>query len=202
MSYNPATDFPALLRQIGNGVESTRMPGLDYVLAALARMNFVTLYVGQSAPNVNQSTTAWLRPALPSWTAEGVVFLWDAIAQQYKAATPDLWAALFSRAVTGYSFQSAASAANVVLPGTSLLAIQRNAPATTTIILPDVVAQGNKPLRIVDWSSNVVSHVITVQRAGNSTIMQRQTFALLSTADQAAGVTLQPSPELNGWVIA
>jgi hypothetical protein len=37
MSYNPATDFIGLLRLVGSAVRSERMPGLDYVVAALAR---------------------------------------------------------------------------------------------------------------------------------------------------------------------
>ena len=62
MSYNPATDFIALLRLTAGGVRSEQMPGLDYVVAALARIGLFSLSVGQTAPTVNQATTVWLQP--------------------------------------------------------------------------------------------------------------------------------------------
>ena len=71
MSYNPTTDFIGLLRLVGSGVRSERMPGLDWVVSALSRMGFITLSVSQTAPTNNQATTAWFQPAIPSWTAEG-----------------------------------------------------------------------------------------------------------------------------------
>lgn len=91
MTYNPATDFLGLLR-LGTGVvESGRAPTLDIVLAALARAGLFTLYVGQTAPTANQTTTAWLVPAQPSWTAEGTLRLWNATAAAYQPATPALF---------------------------------------------------------------------------------------------------------------
>ncbi len=91
MSYNPATDFIGLLRLVGSGVRSERMPGLDYVVAALSRMGFINLSVGQTAPTINQATTVWFQPAIPSWVAEGTLRLWDPVAGAYQVATPALW---------------------------------------------------------------------------------------------------------------
>lgn len=96
MSYNPITDFIALLRQTAGGVRSERMPGLDYVVAALARAGLISISVGQTAPVVNQATTVWFQPAVPSWTGEGVVFLWNAAVPGYQIATPALWSALIA----------------------------------------------------------------------------------------------------------
>src|SRR6202041_1879498 len=106
MSYNYTTDFIGLLRLVGSGVRSERMPGLDYVVAALSRMGFINLYVGQTAPTNNQSSTVWFQPAQPSWGAEGTIWLWNATANAYQVATPALWSILLNGSVLGYSFQS------------------------------------------------------------------------------------------------
>lgn len=204
MSYSPTTDFLSLLRQTSGGVRTERTPGLDYVVAALSRAGLFALSVGQTAPTTNQPTTAWLRPSVPSWVAEGSVFLWNPVTLEYEAATPSLWDALLLSTASsiGYSFQSAAAGSNIVMAGTSLLAVQRAAPAATALTLPAVIAQAGKPLQIVDWSTGVTGHTITLNPIGGSTIMQQSSFELLSTAVQLSGVTLYPSPDLNGWVIA
>lgn len=200
MSYTPTTDFLALLRQAASGVSVARMPGLDYVLSALARTGLFALSVGQTAPLVNQANTVWLLPASPSSTAEGKVFLWNSGTSAYELATPALWSALLSP--SSYAFQSVAGASNVVKPVTSLLAVQRTAPSVTTLILPGLATRTTKPLQIVDWSAAVVDHAITLTTADGATIMQRASWLLRSTVDQLSGVTLFPSADLNGWVIA
>lgn len=201
MSYNPLTDFLGLLRQTALGpVELERMPGMDYVLAAMARAGIITLSIGQTAPVVNQATTVWLQPALPSWTAEGDVFIWNPATATYELATPALWDLLLTG--SPYAFQSAPVASNVVGDTTSLLAIQRAAPAVTTLILPTIASRASKPLQIVDWSTAVTNHAITLTPAGGASIMRLASWNLLSTADQLAGITLYPSADLNGWVIA
>lgn len=90
MVYNPATDFLGLWRNIAGQLSKLEMPGLDYVVAALARAGLITLSVSATAPVVNQSTTAWLRAAVPSSSGEGTLFLWDPVANTYVAATPAL----------------------------------------------------------------------------------------------------------------
>lgn len=202
MSYTPTTDFLALLRQSAGGVQTERMPGLDYVVAALARAGQFALSVGQTAPIVNQPTTVWFKPALPSWTAEGTVFLWNASAAAYQSATPALWTALLTPG--GYAFQSAAAANNVVNAGTSILAVQRAAPAATALILPNLAAQWltGRPLKIVDWSTGVALHTISITTPDGSTIMRQASWQLLSNAVQLTGVMLHAVPDLNGWVIA
>ena len=204
MSYNPVTDFLALLRNTGGGVRTEQMPGLDWVVAALARAGFITLAVQATAPLINQSTTAWFKPASPSWSAEGALYLWNAGAAAYQLATPALWQAYFLPLTSGYVFQSLANTGLAVATGTTLAAVQRVAPSATTIFLPNLAAQyaAGKKLQIVDFSTSVTSHAITLTPPDSATIMQQTSWELLSTADQLAGIMLQPSPDLNAWVIA
>ncbi len=96
MSYVPATDFLALLRQTATGVELTRIPGLDYVVAALARAGMFQVWTGLTAPTANQQTTVWVQPAQPSWTAECTVWLWNSQLSEYQLATPNLWSVLLA----------------------------------------------------------------------------------------------------------
>lgn len=203
MSYNATTDFIGLLRLTGGGVRSERMPGLDYIIEALFRAGLFALSVGQTAPTVNQATTVWLQPALPSWSAEGVVYLWNPAALAYQVATPSLWQVFLNP--TGSVFQDLTAANNVINSGVSLAAVQRVAPGVTAIALPSLSTQylSQKDLEIVDFSTGIVgTHTITLTPVGAGvTIMQQPTWQLLSTVDSLAGVRLRPSPDLNAWVI-
>jgi hypothetical protein len=200
--YNPSTDFLSLLRNTGSGKSVLNMPGLDWTVAALARAGLINLSVGQTAPMVNQPTTAWFKPSQPSWVAEGVLYLWNASAAQYQVATPSLWQAALS-GTNSYAFQSAKSASNLVNAGTTLLAIQRAGPSATTLILPPLNQRiAGQLLKVVDWSTAVVNHAVTITTTDGSSIMQETSWGLLSTAVQLAGIGLYPSPDLNGWVIA
>jgi hypothetical protein len=178
------------------------MPGLDFVVSAMARAGMFRLSVGQTAPIVNQDTTVWFKPSVPSWVAEGTVWLWDASAGAYALATPSLWNNLLSP--SAYVFQSVAVASGVVTAGTSLVAVQRVAPSVTVVMLPNLLAQWRtgRALKVVDWSTGVVEHAIALTTPDGATIMQQTSWQLFSSADQLAGITLQPAPNLNGWVIA
>ena len=202
MAYNPIADFIALIRNTDGAAYVARMPGLDYVVAAMARAGMFTLYTGQTAPIVDQPTTVWLKPSVPTWVAEGTVWLWDASAGAYALATPILWNNVLS--FSGYAFQSATAVSNIIAPGTTLLAIERAAPVTTVLTLPNLLAQWRtgRALSIVDWSSDVTEHNIVLAPPDSATIMRSTSWQLFSTTDQLQGVTLQPSPDLNGWVIA
>jgi hypothetical protein len=201
MSYNPATDFMGLLRLVGSNVRSERMPGLDYVVAALARAGMFALSVGQTAPTANQTSTLWFQPAIPSWSAEGTLYLWNPLAAAYQPATPALWQAFLSP--SGSVFQSLPNANNTINPGVSLAAVQRAAPANTAVQLPTIAAQylTQKDIILTDFSTAVVSHTITLSPVGGATIMQQATWNLQSTADYLARVRLRPSPDLNSWVL-
>jgi hypothetical protein len=201
MSYTPTTDFLALLRTTSNGQSLAEMPGLDFVVAALARAGQFTIYTGQTQPTTNQTTTVWIKPAQPSWTAEGTVYLWSSAAGAFQPATPALWTTLLSPA-SAQVFQSTSLAADTVDLGVTLFAVERINPVTTAITLPPLASRGGAPLHVVDWSSNVANHQITLTTPDNVSIMRRLSWSLRSTADQLTSVSLYPSVNLNGWVIA
>ena len=99
MAYNPLIDFLGLVRQTSNGARVESVPGMDYILAALARAGMFDLTVSATEPTTDQATTAWLQPAAAgSWTGEGTLFLWNAGAAAYQPATPALWKALIEAA--------------------------------------------------------------------------------------------------------
>lgn len=110
MAFNPVTDFIGLWRASAGSVVKLEMPGLDYVIAALARTGLITLSVGATAPVVQQSTTAWLQTAVPSNSAEGVVYLWDPITDAYVPATQALFLTMLQAAANqnGVSWYAAA----------------------------------------------------------------------------------------------
>lgn len=110
MSYNPATDFSALWRNVAGVVSKVEMPTLDLVVAALARAGVITLSVSATAPVASQSITAWLQAAVPSYSAEGALFLWDPVATAYAAATPALFVKMLEAAAgqNGVSWWTAA----------------------------------------------------------------------------------------------
>jgi hypothetical protein len=120
--------------------------------------------------------------------------IWNKFTGQWNTISP----ASFSSG----SFQSAASASNTAADGTTLLAVQRAAPATTAITLPLLANQGGKSISIVDFSTSVTNHAITITPTGGATIMGQSSWKLYSTADQLGSLTLRPSLDLNSWVIA
>jgi hypothetical protein len=91
MTFNPATDFLGLWRNNAGQVSKLEIPGLDYVVAALARAGVINLSVSATAPVASQSVTAWLQAAVPSYSAEGALFLWNSVAAAYAPATPALF---------------------------------------------------------------------------------------------------------------
>jgi hypothetical protein len=203
MAYSPGTDLLGLLRQTSGGMRSVRMPGMDYILVALARANMFVISVEPTPPVEEQAVTVWLRPASPSWATEGDVFLWNTNTGEYEPATFELWAALFiATAPADYVFQAVTTGAATIADTTTLLAIERAAPVLTILSLPSVFIRANRALRIADWSIGAVNHEIDLNAADGETIMRLGTFKLFSTADQSAGVTLYPSADLDGWVIA
>jgi|SRR5580765_1312398 hypothetical protein len=106
MAYNFATDFVGLWRAVTGGVEKGEIPGLDFVVAALARAGILSpLVVSGTPPIVNQDTTAWFRTATPDYAAEGALYLWDSVTTTYLPATPALFLAfLGANSTTGGNF--------------------------------------------------------------------------------------------------
>jgi len=199
MAYDPAADFLALIRQTSGGARIGSMPGLDYVVAALERMGFCTVWANPDTPPTD-TTTVWLKTSSTSWAAEGSVFLFNVRTDNWEPATPTLWRDL-SSGLAGYVFQLVTTGAANVGALTTMLAVQRDNPGITTLALPTVAGR-TTPLQIVDWSTNVAAHQLLYTPNGIETIMRRSNFSSYSTPDQLAGITLFPVPDLNGWVIA
>ena len=82
----------------------------------------------------------------------------------------------------------------------STLAIVRNNPATTAVNLPSYTTRINVgPITVLDWSSNVVQHLITVTPNGAERIMNATSYTVMSNANFLATATFWPSASLNGW---
>lgn len=91
MPYSPSTDFVGLWRAVSGGVEKAEMPGVDFMVSALTRAGLMRTVTSQTAPTTNQNRTAWFRPANPSFSSEGSLFLWDPSLSMYVPATPELF---------------------------------------------------------------------------------------------------------------
>lgn len=89
-----------------------------------------------------------------------------------------------------------------VQPADLFIAITRNAPAATNLILPSVNLRSGALLLIVDWSTNVTEHTITLTPDGAETIMKEATWQMVSTDIQLASGTFFPSIDLDGWTTA
>lgn len=89
-----------------------------------------------------------------------------------------------------------------VTAGTAALAITGSALSATSVTLPSVAAQDGVPLRIIDWSTSVTDHGITITPDGAETIMNLASWPIYSNASQNASITLYPSTTLSGWYIA
>lgn len=165
MSYGPTTDFLALLRQTLHGGRVVQMPGLDYIVAALARAGMFTLSIGQSAPVANQAMTAWFQPAIPSWTREGTLFLWNAVTVEYEPATPILWAALFLAQPILTGVQDVTTVGPVaILPSATVVRIQNvGAPVALTMGLS---ANAQRNVLVTDWANHAGTNNVTLTLSG------------------------------------
>lgn len=94
------------------------------------------------------------------------------------------------------------TSSDTVAAGTAAVAINRVAPTATAITLPAVAAQDGIPLRVVDWSTSVTEHTITITPDGSETIMRAASWDIISNSVQLASLTLYPSTTLGGWYIA
>jgi hypothetical protein len=189
MSYAPQTDFIALLRLTSGGVRAERMPGLDYIVSAMARAGLFTLSVGQSAPTANQKTTVWFRPAVPSWSAEGAVFLYDTSVASYVPATPALWSALLFD-VTVTQTITAPGPANVLTNADVVLVNQTvSAPIALTMPLSSDKSGG---VLISDWKGDAGANNIRVTLSGADVFPGGLT--VWTIAADTASIFLRPVP--------
>lgn len=199
MSYAPTTDFLALLRLLPGGVRTERMPGLDYIVAALARAGQFALSVGQTPPTANQATTAWFVPASSSWASEGTLFLWNAATGAYELATPTLWAAIFTASNAAQVTQTvtAPGPANVLTNANAVL-VNQAASAPIALVMP-LAANKIGPVLISDWKGDAgAGNTITVTLAGADTFPGGLTSWQI--ADNAGSLFLRPIPGV-GYVL-
>jgi hypothetical protein len=89
MAYDFSTDFVGLWRAVTGGAQKGEIPALDLIISALSRSGLINVSISETQPVVNQSTTMWFAPASPSYSAEGVLKLWNGSA--YVTATPALF---------------------------------------------------------------------------------------------------------------
>lgn len=190
MSYGPTTDFLALLRETSNGVRTERMPGLDYIAAALSRAGFFNVSVSAVAPTTNQAGTAWFKPFVPSWLAEGTLFLWNVSTLQYEVATPALWAALFS--VTSPEVVQDVVVAGPVNVQTNASVVRvMNVGASVTLVMPLSTTKLGSVL-ISDWANLAGTNNITIQRTAPDVFPNGLTS--LTIAGDGGSFFLRPVP--------
>lgn len=89
-----------------------------------------------------------------------------------------------------------------VTAGTAALAVTGTGLTTTSVNLPTVAAQDGVPIRIIDWSTSITEHAITITPNGAETIMNAADWTIYSNSSQAASLSLYPSTTLSGWYIA
>lgn len=93
-------------------------------------------------------------------------------------------------------------ASATVAATTSVIVIQRAAPAATALTLGPVAARLGLPLLIIDLSTGVTAHTITVTPDGAETISLNATLVMVSTAASLTHAELNPSTALSGWYVA
>lgn len=172
MSYAATTDFIALLRQTSGGVRTERMPGLDYVMAAMFRAGIFSVAVGQVAPVANQSTTVWFKPApAGSWAAEGAVFLYNLSTLEYEPANPILWSSLLlASAIPAALVQdvTAPGPANILV-GAGIVRVNQVVGAPITLIMPPSAAKVGGVL-VSDWKGDAGTNNILISLSGGDVL--------------------------------
>lgn len=172
-------------------MRTERTPGLDYILAAMARANMFQLSVGQNAPTADQAVTAWLKPAIPSWVAEGVVFLWSAAATEYQVATPALWSALFLAAAVAEVIQDVTTAGPVTINTNSTIVRVQNVGAAVALVMPPAATMLG-PVLISDWANLAGTNNISIARSGSDVFPNGATTWTI--AGDGGSVFLRPVP--------
>ena len=191
MSYTPSTDFLALLRSTAGGMRTAQMPGLDYVIAAMARAGMFSLSIGQTPPTSNQDETVWLKPALQSWTAEGAVFLWNAATLEYEPGHHHLWAALWA-AAQEEDLQDVTTAGPVDILAHSDIVRVMNVGAPVTLVMPPSSEKVGAVL-VSDWANAAGTNNITITLENPADVFPGGVTTWVLAGD-GASVFLRPVP--------
>jgi hypothetical protein len=198
MSYSSSTDFLALLRLVSGSVRMERMPGLDFLVSALARAGLFKLAVQATAPTTNQSTTVWFKPATPAWASEGILFLWNSTTGLYEPATPVLWSTLLAPASSGATpvvqDVSVAGPVTINTNTTILRVLNVGAPVTLTLPLSSTKIGG---VLVTDWANLAGTNNITINRSGGDVFPNSATSEVL--AGDGASILFRPLP--GGYAI-
>jgi hypothetical protein len=194
MAYNAVTDFMALLRQTSGGPRMARIPGLDYVLAAMARAGMFLLSVSATEPTTNQAATVWLQPSSQgSENAESSVFLWNSSTAEYEPATPQLWASVLSSQVVQ---EIVAGSPVPILENAGIVKVNQTVSAPITLIMPlsDVKVGG---VLVSDYKGVSGANPITVQMSGTNKLPGN----LTSWVIQGDGASAMFRPVPGGFVL-
>ena len=84
---------------------------------------------------------------------------------------------------------------------TDIAYVNRSGPSSTGLTLPDASARSGRVLRVVDFSSSVTAHTITLTPFSvGQKVMRQSTWELFSNSVSLAGVALVPVNSSAGWV--
>lgn len=194
MSYTATTDFLELLRQTPGGVRALRMPGMDYVVAALARAELFSVQIGPTAPVTNQSTTVWFKPApAGSWVQEGAVFLYNVGTGEYEPASPVLWSSLLlASALPASQVQDITDPGPAnILVGAGIVRVNQIVSAPITLIVPPSAAKIGSVL-VSDWKGDAGANAITLNLSGADKFPGSLTTWTIS--NDTGSVFLRPVP--------
>lgn len=190
MAYNPVTDFLALLRQTSNGSRVARVPGLDYVLAAMARAGMFFLATGTVEPTTNQPATVWLKPfPQGSYLAESTVFLWNAIEAAFEPATPQLWAALLAQQIVQEITATGSPVA--ILENAGVVKVNQVVSAPITLTLPESTVKVGSVL-VSDYKGVSGANMITINVSGADKLPGNRTQWFINA--DTASVMFHPVP--------
>jgi hypothetical protein len=196
MAYNSATDFLALLRNTANGERIASVPGLDYVVSAMARAGMFTLSVSQAAPTMNQSSTVWFKPASPnSWSAEGAVFLWNSVSMQYEPAHPSLWGPVISGSASVVQDVTVAGPTTILVATTIVRVGAAGAPVS--LVLPSSTTKDGAVL-VSDWRLGAGANNITISLADGADRFPGNLTTWTLAADNASALF---RPVSGGYVL-
>lgn len=127
-----------------------------------------------------------------------------------KTTLNDNWAQVAAalNPIVSPTLQAITTGNDTIATATDLAYINRSAPGSTGITLPDASARLGRPLRVVDFSQTVTAHTITLTPFSvGQKIMRQSTWELFSNSVSLAAVTLIPvvDPDDDSnyvWMIA
>jgi hypothetical protein len=197
MAYTPSTDFLALLRRTSGGVRSALVPGMDYVVAALARASMFAVSVSQTEPTTDQATTIWVRPALPnSWAAEAAIFIYNTVTSEYEPATPALWASVLSGSGSQIVQEITVAGPVNIAFNASVVKVNQAVSAPITLVMPLALVKSGGVL-VSDWKGDSGANPITVQMSGADKLPSNRTDWTI----QGDGGSLYFRPIPGGYAI-